>query len=169
MDLIETGKIVNTHGIRGEVKLNPWTSDVSRLLNFEELFIDGKSYIIENSRFHKNVLIIKFKGIDDIETAEKLKNKIVTADASLFELKEGEFFIRDLIGVNVYDADSKVFYGKITDVLQPGANDVYELSDTDNEGNILKRYIPAIKDCIINTDIKNKVMAIRPIEGLFDI
>lgn len=169
MDLIETGKIVNTHGVKGDVKLLPWTSDISRLLNFEEFYIDKKSFSVENIRVHKDMLIIKFHGIDSPEAAEFLRNKTVEADASLFELEEGEFFIRDLIGISVYDADNGAFYGKISEILQSGANDVYELSAEGENGAVLKRYIPAIKDCIISTDINEKIMKIRPLEGLFDI
>lgn len=168
MDLIETGKIVNTHGVRGEVKIYPWTSDLSRLLEFEEFFIDGESYSIESIRVHKDMLIVKFKGIDSVKDSEKLRNKIVKVDASLFKLDDGEYFLRDLLGMVVYDADTGVCYGKITDIFQPGANDVYEISEI-VDGKSIKRYIPAIKDCIIKTDIDNKVMTVRPLEGLFDL
>ena len=169
MDLIETGKIVNIHGIRGEVKLNPWTSDVSKLLEFDEFFIGKERYAVEKSRLHKETLIIKFSGVDTPEAAEKLRNKVVEADASAFDLADGEFFIRDLRGLEVYDADSGVLYGKLTDVLQPGANDVYEITEDEGQGKTVKRYIPAIRDCIVSTDIEKGVMKIRPLEGLFDL
>ena len=165
MDLIETGKIVNTHGIKGEVKLNPWTSDISRLLSFKTVYIDGKDYAVENARLHKETVILKLSGIDTPDLAEKLRNKTVFVDSSLFKLKKGEYFIRDLIGLDVVDADTGISYGKLTEVLQPGANDVYEV--TDEKG--IKRYVPAIKDCIVSTDIEKGIMIIRPLEGLFDL
>ena len=114
------------------------------------------------------MLIVKFKGIDSVKDSEKLRNKIVKVDASLFKLDDGEYFLRDLLGMVVYDADTGVCYGKITDIFQPGANDVYEISEI-ADGKSIKRYIPAIKDCIIKTDIDNKVMTVRPLEGLFDL
>lgn len=167
MDLIETGKIVNTHGIRGEVKIIPWTGDPEQLLDFKELFIESVSYKIQGIRLHKGSLLVKLKGIDTLEQAEMLKNKIVFAESSSFELEEGEYFFRDLIGMDVIDVDTNFCYGKITDIIETGANDVYEVTE-DNEKKT-KRLVPAIPDCIIDVNLDNKTMKIRPLEGLFDI
>ncbi len=94
-----------------------------------------------------------------------MRNKVVFVERSFFQLEEGTYFIKDLLGVEVFDADKEnVCYGKITDVMATGANDVYEI--TDEAG--VKRLIPAIKDVIISTDITEKKMIIRPLLGLFD-
>ena len=167
MDLIETGKIVNTHGIKGEVKIIPWTGDPEQLLDFKELFIESVSYKIQGIRLHKGSLLVKLKGIDTLEQAEMLKNKIVFAESSSFELEEGEYFFRDLMGMDVIDVDTNFCYGKITDIIETGANDVYEV--TEDSEKKTKRLVPAIPDCIIDVNLDNKTMKIRPLEGLFDI
>ena len=169
MDLIETGKIVNTHGIKGDVKAVLWTSDIESLLEVKDLFIDGKPYAVDAARLHGDNILFKLHGVDTPEAAEKFRNRIISVPRDIFSLDEGEYFISDLIGISVFDADSGKFYGEITDVLQPGANDVYELTEKTEDGKPVRRYIPAIKDCIVSTDIKSKTMKIRPLEGLFDL
>ncbi len=169
MDLIETGKIVNTHGIKGDIKAVLWTSDIESLLEVKELFIDGKPYAVDAARLHGDNILFKLHGVDSPEVAEKFRNRIISVPRDIFSLDEGEYFISDLIGISVSDADSGKFYGEITDVLQPGANDVYELTEKTEDGKPVRRYIPAIKDCIVSTDIKSKTMKIRPLEGLFDL
>lgn len=166
MDLIETGKIVNTHGIRGEVKIQPWTDSPETLLDFDTFYIDGKPYRISASRLHKGMILVRFEEIDTIEKAEAIKNKVVFADASLFELEDGVYFQRDLLGLKVYDASTGEYYGRITDIFQTGANDVYEIAFHDDCSD--KKLIPAIKDCIAGVDLETGRMEILPLEGLFD-
>lgn len=164
MDLIETGKVVGTHGINGEVKVQPWADSPEIMLDFEYVFIDGHRFDIEYARIHKSNILYKFYGIDNLNKAELLRNKIIYVERSFFSLEEGEYFIKDLLTLNVIDADSGKNYGIITDVLKTGANDVYEI--TDSEGTV--RMIPAIKQVITETDIEKKIMKIRPLSGLFD-
>lgn len=164
MELIETGKIVGTHGIAGDVKVQAWADSPDVLLDFEYIYIDGRRFDIEYARIHKNNVLYKFYGIDNLNKAELMRNKIIYVDRSFFDLEEGEFFIKDLLTLTVVDADSGKNYGMITDVLKTGANDVYEITDADGTA----RMIPAIKDVIIETDIENKIMKIRPLNGLFD-
>ncbi len=163
-EYLEAGKIVNTHGIRGEVKIMPYTDTPELLCEFERLFID-KNYDeieIEKSRVFKNMVIAKLKGVETPEEAEKLRNKILFMHRDDLELDEDTYFIQDLIGVEVKDADTGVVYGKISDVLQTGANDVYVIRG-DRE-----YLVPAIPDVVISTDIDEEIMLIRPLEGLFD-
>lgn len=163
-EYLEAGKIVNTHGIRGEVKIMPYTDTPELLCEFERLFI-GKNYDeieIEKSRVFKNMVIAKLKGVETPEEAEKLRNKILFMHRDDLELDEDTYFIQDLIGVEVKDADTGVVYGKISDVLQTGANDVYVIKG-DRE-----YLVPAIPDVVISTDIDEEIMLIRPLEGLFD-
>lgn len=164
MELIQTGKIVNTHGIHGELKVISWARSAEDLLNIETFYIDNKPYEVENARIHKGSVLLKLCSVTDMNLATELKNKILYADKEDFDLEENEFFIEDLIGIKVIDADTGKDYGKIKDVLETGANDVYEIID--DEG--VSRLVPAIKDCIIKTDLDNKLMEIRPLPGLFD-
>ena len=165
MELIECGKIINTQGIKGDLKTHVWSNSPYDLMQFNEFYIGDKKekYHLVDSRESKGFLYIKLEGIDSIEQAKLFVNKIVYADKSCFKLDDGVFFIQDLIGLDVFDADNNTHYGQIKQVLQNGANDVYVISDGTTE-----RLLPAIKDCIISTDINKKTMIIRPLKGLFE-
>lgn len=163
-EYLEAGKIVTTHGIRGEVKIMPYTDSPELLCEFDRLFIgkDKAEIYIENSRVAKNMVIAKIEGIDTVESAEKYRNKILFMQRDDLELDDDTYFIQDLIDMEVRDADSGFVYGKITDVLQNGANDVYVIQG-DRE-----YLVPAIPDVVISTDIDSNIMLIRPLDGLFD-
>ena len=163
-EYLEAGKIVTTHGIRGEVKIMPYTDTPELLCEFDRLFIgkDKSELYIERSRVAKNMVIAKIEGIDTVEAAEKYRNKVLFMHRDDLELDEDTYFIQDLIDMEVKDADSGFVYGKITDVLQNGANDVYVIKG-DRE-----YLVPAIPDVVISTDIDSNIMLIRPLEGLFD-
>ena len=164
-EFLEAGKIVTTHGIRGEVKIMPYTDIPDILCEFDRLFI-GKNkdeIFIERSRVFKNTVIAKIEGIDTPEQAEKLRNKMLYMHRDDLELDDDTYFIQDLIGMEVKDADSGELYGKIADVMQTGANDVYVIRDGEKE-----YLVPAIADVVISTDIDNNIMTIRPLDGLFD-
>lgn len=163
--MLESGKIVNIHGLKGEVKVMPWCDSPDFLCEFDVLYVgkEKKAYEIESARVHKNMTLIKFKGINTPEAANEMRNRIVYIDREDIELEDGTYFVQDLIGLTVKDADSGEIYGEIKDVLQTGANDVYEIKNGD------KTYlVPAIEQVIIETDIDNAVMLIRPLEGLFE-
>ncbi|MBC8570122.1 ribosome maturation factor RimM [Zongyangia hominis] len=163
---LETGKIVTTHGIKGEVKVYPWCDAPEFLLDFDRLYLDkGKRAVeVEECRIHKNMAILKLKGVDTVEQAVSYRGKVLYVDRDEIELAEGEYFVQDLIGLTVRDADSGKEYGKITDVTETGANDVYHVAFPD--GSV--KLIPAIKDVVIRTNIDEGVMEIRPLRGLFD-
>jgi len=162
-EYLEAGKIVNVHGIKGEVKIMPYTDVPELLCEFDSLFLDRKEILIERSRVAKNLVIAKLDGVDTPEQAEKLRNKILYMHRDDLELDEDTYFIQDLIGVEVKDADTDIVYGKITDVMQTGANDVYVI-----RGNGREYLVPAIADVVVSTDIDTNLMTIRPLEGLFD-
>lgn len=164
-EYLEAGKIVNTHGIRGEVKIMPYTDVPELLCEFDRLFIgkERNEIIIERSRVAKNMVIAKLEGVDTPEQAEKLRNKLLYMHRDDLELDEDTYFIQDLIGIEVKDADTGSVYGKITDVMQTGANDVYVI-----EGNGREYLVPAIADVVISTDIDGNSMTIRALDGLFD-
>ncbi len=164
-DYLETGKIVNIHGLKGEVKIMPWSDSPQFLCGFEKVFIgrDKKQFDIEYARVHKNMVLAKLSGIDTPEAANSLRNSVVYIDRDDTELDEGTYFIADLIGLEMKDAENGRIYGTVKDVFQTGANDVYEI---EKDGK--KYYVPAIPQVIADTDIENKVILIRPLEGLFD-
>lgn len=162
---LEAGKIVTTHGIKGEIKIMPYTDYPELLCEFDRLFL-GKNHEeinVERSRVFKNMVIAKLEGYDTPEVAEKLRNKILYMHRDDLELDEDTYFIQDLIGIEVSDADSGFVYGKITDVMQTGANDVYVV-----QGKNREYLVPAIPEVVITTDIDENTMTIRPLEGLFE-
>ena len=163
---LEAGKIVNVHGLRGEVKVMPWCDGPDFLCEFDYLYLDKngtKELEVQNARVFKNMVIMKLAGIDTVEEAEKLREKVLYLSREDVELDEDTYFIKDLIGIEVSDADTGRVYGVIKDVFQTGANDVYSIKDGEKE-----YLVPAIADVVITTDIQNKKMTIRPLKGLFE-
>lgn len=145
-----------------------WCDDPDFLLDIDSLFLDqeGRQKIkIKNSRFHKNFLIIKIQGIDDISEAQKYINQILYINRDEIVLQEGEYLQCDLIGLDVFDVDTNKKYGKISKITQTGANDVYYIKNQENQ----ELLIPAIKDVVKQVDLENRIMMIRPLDGLFDI
>lgn len=163
---LDTGKIVGTHGIKGEVRIEPWCDSPQFLSEFKKLYLDenGETFIEVKSRPHKNITLSKIKGVETVEQAEKFRGKIVYINRDDILLEEGVNFVQDLIGLEVKDADNSTVYGKITDVLRTGANDVYEITDSDN-----KKYLaPVIDEVIIERNIDKGYVLIRPMKGIFD-
>ena len=163
--LLETGKIVTLHALKGEVKVEPWCDSPELLAEFDELYLDGRWVNVERARVQKRMVIMKLEGYDTPEEAAKLIGKVLYIDRDQLELVEGTYFIADLIGMKVVDADDpEKVYGTLTQVSETGANDVYHILFADG----VTRYIPAIPLVVISTDVENKVMTIRPLEGLFE-
>ena len=162
---LETGIIVTTHGIKGEFKINPWCDTPHFITEFKTLYLDeGKIALeVQNSRVHKNTVLVKAKGIDTPEDAVKLRNKTVYINRDDADIDEDSYFIQDLIGMEVLDVDSGKLYGTLSDVSQTGANDVYHIN---SNGKLL--LVPAIEQVVIDIDIEQNKMLIRPLEGLFD-
>ncbi|MDO5559187.1 MAG: ribosome maturation factor RimM [Oscillospiraceae bacterium] len=163
---LEVGKIVTVHALKGEVKIQPWCDSPDFLCEFDTLYLDtnGENTLeVEKSRVFKNMVITKFCGYNTVEEAAALRDKVLYIDRDDVELPEGVFFISDLIGMQVEDAQSGQNYGTITEVMQTGANDVYAVNGQGRE-----YLIPAIPDVVKSTDLENKKMLITPLEGLFD-
>ena len=162
---LETGKIVSVFGLKGEIKVQPWCDDPEFLCEFDTLYYkSGTPVEIERSRTAKNIVIMKIKGVDTVEEAQKLRNRVLYLDRDDVELEEGSYFVQDLIGLKVIDFDNGKEYGKLVEVSETGANDVYHVENED--GKIY--YLPAIPQVIAETDIENGVMKITPLDGLFD-
>ncbi len=159
---IDFGKITSMHGIKGEVKVYPYTDNIEYILSLKKLYINLKEYKIDNIRFHKNMFIIKLNGINTIEDAEKFRDSIVQREIDNNEvLEEDTYYVKDLIGLKVFLENGEEF-GTLIDVFQTGANDVYVIKDI-NDKEIL---IPAIKDVVKHIDIENHKMIIKLMEGL---
>ncbi len=164
-DFLEIGGIVAIHALRGEMRVQPWCDTPDVLTEFDELYLDGQWRKVESARPHKNIVIVKLAGIDTPEQAQKQVGKVLYIHRDQVELPPNTYFIADLIGLQVVDADDpSLVYGTLTDVSQTGANDVYHVRFADGK----TRYLPAIPQVVISTDIEGGVMTIRPLEGLFD-
>ncbi len=165
---LKVGIITQTHGIRGEVKVFPTTDDPMRFKKLKEILLDYKGeYInleISGVKLFKQYVILKFKDIDDINEVEKYKgSELFVTRQNAVKLKKDEYFIADLIGIKAISDDNK-YEGIINDVLQTGANDVYEVSLSN--GKIV--YLPAIKECIIDVNIENSLLTFHMMNGLID-
>ena len=165
-DLLKVGVITTTHGVRGEVKVFPTTDDAERFLELEYVLLDTGRELrrldIKNVRFFKNLVILKFDGIDNINDIEKYKGKdlwIPREEAQ--ELGEDEYYIADLQGLNVVLEDGTEF-GTLRDVMETGANDVY-IIDSNEHGEVL---LPAIKECILDLDLEKNTMTVHLMKGL---
>ena len=167
-DLLQAGVVTTTHGIRGEVKVYPTTDDVHRFEDLDSVLLDtGREYIeleIENVKYFKQYAILKFKGINNINDIEKYKGRslYVTRDQAI-PLDEDEYYIADLIGLDVYLENGEKF-GVLKDVMETGANDVY-IVKTGEGKEVL---IPAIHECILDVDIEENRMEIHLMDGLLD-
>lgn len=165
-DLLQVGAITQTHGIRGEVKVFPTTDDAKRFKKLKEVILDtGREKVtleIESVKFFKQFVILKFKGFDNINDIERYKGKnLYVTRENAVKLKRDEYFIADLIGLKVYDEDDQ-YLGILTNVIETGANDVYEVKFEDGKEVLF----PAIKQCILDVDMENRKMKVHIMEGL---
>ncbi len=163
---LRVGVITTTHGIKGEVKVFPTTDDMNRFEDLKQVYLDtGKEYIpleIERVKCFKNLLILKFKNINDINDIEKYKGKdLLIPRADAIELDEDEYFIFDLIDSEVYTEDGNKL-GILTEILTSAANDIYIVKTKDNKEILL----PSIKECILDVDTANKKITVHLMDGL---
>ena len=166
---LEIGQIVGTHGIKGEVRLNPWCDSPEFVKRFKTLYFDseGRNGVkIISCRPHGNVVILKLENTDTVESASALRNKILFMNRDDSGLGDGDWFVQDLIGCTVADYnDENIVYGTLTDVTAgAGANDIWSVTDSDNREYLL----PAIKDVVKDVDVKNGIIKISPMRGIFD-
>ena len=166
-EYLEIAKVVAVFGIKGEFRVQYFCDNADVLCSIKTLYFENgtKAFKVKRAFPHKNTVVLGLEGIDSPELAQSLMNKMLFAKRRDFRLKRGEYFIQDLIGMTVVDADDGKTYGKITDVLQSASTDVYTVTD-DLGREIL---FPAIKSVVIDTNIKKGIMQIRPMEGLLEI
>jgi 16S rRNA processing protein RimM len=167
-DLLQVGVITSTHGIRGEVKVFPTTDDAARFKKLKNVILDdGRQKIdmeIATVKFFKNMVIVKFKGIDNINDVEKYrKARLLVTRENAVPLEENEYYIADLIGLSAVSDEGEEL-GTVTDVMQTWANDVYVITTPDKK-EIL---VPAIRDCILQVDLEKQEMRIHLLPGLRD-
>ena len=163
--MLELGKVVNTHGIRGELKIQPWCDDPELFFEIDYFYIGCKRYDIRKSRIHKNCIIAGVEGVNSINEAELLKNRVITIEReALGELPEGTYYIADLEGLQVRTQDGRIL-GRIDEVLKTGSNDVYVLKETETGKPVL---IPVIDDVVKEVNIDGGYVLVELIKGLID-
>ncbi len=163
---LEIGQIVNTFGIKGMVKVKPFTDDIRRFDELKTVYVEKNNnqteYEIEEVKYHKDMVLIKFKGIDKVEQAEMLRNSYLTVSRdSVEKLEEGRYYIVDLLGLEVY-TDEQILLGTLEDIFNTGSNDIYVVKDKQGKQILL----PAIQDVIKQIDIENKKIIVHLLPGL---
>ena len=165
-DVLEIGQIVNTRGLRGEVKVNSFSEDPQRFEKVKSIYVksdkDYKEYEIERVTYVKNQVVLKLKGINKIEYAEELRNLyIYVKREDLEELPEGTYYIADLIGLDVYEENGEIL-GKVDDIFSTKSNDVYVVRTEKGE----LKYLPSIPEVLKDIDLSNKKIIVNLIKGL---
>ena len=163
---LEIGQIVNTFGIKGMVKIRPFTDDINRFDKLEKVYIknkDGKKeYQIQEVKYHKNMVLMKLEGVDTLEQAEILRQSYLLVNREDEEpLEEGVYYIVDLIGLEVY-TDENIFLGKVDDIFNTGSNDIYVVKD----GKGKQILLPGIPDVLKNVDLEKGKITVHLIPGL---
>ena len=162
---LEVGRIVGTHGVRGEMRVECWANSPDFLSAFRRMYLDeGATQLSVVCRPHKNIALLSVKGVTTIEQADELRGKVLYIDRADVRLSEGEHFVQDIIGLRVTDADTGTVYGTVRDVIKTGSNDVYEMQGEDRR----MYYIPVIPDIIDRLDLDAGAVYIHPMKGLFD-
>lgn len=163
---LEIGQIVNTFGIKGMVKIKPFTDDIRRFDELKKVYVEKKGnqveYEIEEVKYHKDMVLIKFKGIDKVEQAELLRNSYLSVSRdSVEKLEEGRYYIVDMLGLEVY-SDEQVLLGTLEDIFNTGSNDIYVVKSKEGKQILL----PAIQDVIKQIDMENKKIIVHLLPGL---
>lgn len=162
---LEAGEITGTHGVRGELRVQPWCDSPEQFATFKTLYWDaaGEKKVKAKSRPHKQMALVKLEGVDTVEDAAALRGRVLYVSRRDIKLEPGRHLVQDLIGLTVVDADTGEEYGKLTEVSQTGANAVYHMATP--KGEVL---IPAIPDVIVAIDTLADILRLRPMKGLFD-
>lgn len=165
-DLLQVGVITSTHGVRGEVKVFPTTDDNARFKKLKDCYVEYKNEMlpikVQGAKFFKNMVILKFDGIDNINDVEKYKQcKLYVDREHAVALEENEYFMTDLIGLQVQKEDGTAL-GTLTEIIPTGANDVYVVTGKEKKEWLL----PAIMECILNVDMEHGKMTVRLMKGM---
>lgn len=162
---LECGKIINTHGIKGALKVESWCDSPEVIADLDRVYTDEKGkpkeYKVRGASVFKQFVLLELEGIFDIDSALLMKNKVLYLDRDDIELEEGDYFIADLIGLPVIDADDGRTYGTVTDVINTGASDIYVIKTDSGEA-----MMPAVEEFVKEIDL-DKGIYVKPIEGIF--
>lgn len=167
--LISIGRVLTTQGLEGEVKVLPLTDFPERFRQLQWVYLQKDECLEKNEissvRFHNNFVILKFKGIDDISSAERLRNALIQIDPEqVMPLPAGHYYVYELINLPVFTEEGE-FLGEVQDVFSTGSNDVYQVIHPQRGQEIL---LPAIKECILSIDLSRKKILVRLLPGLRD-
>ena len=162
---LQGGKIVGTHGVRGFIRVQPWCDSNEVLCGFKKIYLNNGSEVlnIESAKPHGNISLMKIKGVETIEDAEKLRGKVIYINREDYKLPEGAYFIEDLIGMPVFNSENNELLGELSDVSSTGANDVWHIKNNDKE-----YLVPKIDDINAVVDFENNRIEITPLKGIFD-
>ena len=165
MEKIKIGKIVNTVGLKGEVKVYNYSDSIEIYETIESIYVEDRLTVIENVRAQKNMVILKLEGADDRNAAEALRGKeLYITEDDLPELPEGQYYVRDLIGMSVTEEDGNLL-GHVTDVLQNTAQDIFEVESENGK----KLLIPKVDQFVLYIDAEKREITVRLIEGMLDL
>ena len=163
---LEVGQVVGTHGIAGEMRLQPWCDSPDFLTKFKTLYLDknGENSVkVQSVRVHKNIALLKLPDVTSIEQAEKMRGKVLFIKREDAKLSKDNWFVQELLDCEVFDADSGEKLGVLCDVSKTGANDVWHIKNNGRE-----YLVPSIKDVVVSVDVEVGKIEIRPIKGIFD-
>lgn len=168
LEYLELGKVQNTHGVRGELRVEPWTDSPDVFDEVDTVYLkkDGQEpYRVVSWRPHKHLVLLTLQGVGDVDTAARLKNRTLYVRREDLEhlLPEGRNFIAEMIGCEVRDADTGAVYGTIRDIYDRGANNIWEIRSGDRE-----YLMPDIPGIVVSVDVEEEVALVRPIPGIFD-
>lgn len=165
MEKIKIGKIVNTVGLKGEVKVYNYSDSIEIYETIESIYVEDRLTVIENVRAQKNMVILKLEGADDRNAAEALRGKeLYITEDDLPQLPEGQYYVRDLIGMSVTEEDGNLL-GHVTDVLQNTAQDIFEVESENGK----KLLIPKVDQFVLDIDAEKREITVRLIEGMLDL
>ena len=163
---LQVGKVVNTHGFRGDVKLQYWCDSPKDVTALKKIYRKKSGNFIElqveKASAHKDAVLLKLQGIDDFDSANLMREEILYADRDDFKLGKGAYFIVDLIGLDVIDVDTGRVYGKLKEVLKYGQHDIYSVETESGE-----KLLPNVKEFVKKIDLEQGIF-VKPIEGIFD-
>ncbi len=164
---LEAGKFVTTHGVMGELKVYPYCDSAEFLCGFSLLYPSpngGRAWRVASARAHKGMVLLKLEGVDGMDAARALVGRLVYIDRSDAQLPEGSWFIQDIIGLQVVDAGTGKVYGTVTDVINNGAGDIYEIRTPEGKTVLF----PAVEQFLEQIDPAGGVVRVKPIGGMFD-
>ncbi|MCI6640510.1 MAG: ribosome maturation factor RimM [Pygmaiobacter massiliensis] len=163
---LEAGKFVTTHGVMGELKAYPYCDGPEFLCGFKRFYLSpqgGSPLVVESARVQKNVTLIKLQGVDSLEAARGYVNRMFYISRADVKLPQGRYFVQDIIGCQVKDADTDQLYGQVIEVTSNGPQDIYSVKTPD--GRVV--LFPAVEAFLVKTDVEAGLITVRPIEGMF--